>query len=1001
MTATPILETLAREFKTDVDHVRNALEMIDAGLSAPFIGRVRHARVGNLNESTLRRLEQRRQEFEELDRRRGTILRLLERDESIAAAAMDRIRGCMDRFELEDLFLPHRRPEPEVQLALDRGLGALADELCKPMPREAKAANGDASSNANDGDAQAPEAPAAIAGDASAAPAPLEVSAADAVAAEATSEAAAPESTPEAPAAESATTTEATETVAAEAPAAVEETASSDAAAKAEDTANTANTANAENAANTENTANAENAENADASAESDAAKKAAADAAEAAEAAADAKEALDSVADVLNADLARLCQPYVSPDKGIHDESEALAGAMRILSDRLGRDARLRGSLRRMLQKHGVLSVRPMVDEGKAGRHKSLLKMKQPMRQIQGHRLLALRQAQKERVLTTRIHLDPSKAIDKVRAALGKHTNAAYEGVLDRVARRALERRLLPMLEEDVRLMLKERADAEALRFLSQHLRQLLMTPTLGKRFPVCGVDVNAKGDWTMVVVDEDGGIASPEIKIEVGDKDAATLGAELAAALADYAPGFSAISNAKGSRAAAPKLRAALQAGGVRAFPFVVTEAGLSSYANSELARKELPDLNVPARMAASLARRLQDPMNELLKVDPRHLGLGSEQGLVSKANVRRMFDSAIESCTAHVGCDVNRAPAHFLAHLPGLDRETANKIVARREERPFTSRDELREEGVLTEAQWTSAVSFLRVYGSDEPLDRTNLHPEQYPLARKVLEAAGTGVDDGLGRPGNTKGMKAQDFEVDPGTWRALTRELSFPGRDPRHRLHVPDLLDENTDAARLTKDRIVEGVVTNVASFGVFVDIGLPQDAMVHISEVSDRYVRDARELLSVGQVVRGRIVDAGGRVTLSLKNVPREARPPRGGKGPRGGGGGRGGGRGRQREERPAHNPHLRAAQSRRDGLAGVGGGGGRGRGGRPGGGGGGGGRPGGGRPGGGRPGGGRRRDGDEGERVNPADLKKLNQEAAKSGSNPFAAFFKGDDEQGS
>jgi uncharacterized protein len=409
----------------------------------------------------------------------------------------------------------------------------------------------------------------------------------------------------------------------------------------------------------------------------------------------------------------------------------------------------------------------------------------------------------------------------------------------------------------------------------------------------------------------------------------------------------------------------------------------------------------------MAVSLARRLQDPMNELLKVDPRHLGLGAEQGLVSKANVRRTFVEAIESCTAHVGCDVNRAPAHFLAHLPGLDRESAAKLVARREERPFTSRDELREEGLLTEAQWTSAVAFLRVYGSDEPLDRSNLHPEQYPLARKVLESAGSSVQDGLGRPGNTKGMRGQEFETDPDTWRTLTRELSFPGRDPRHRHHVPELLPENTDPVMLTKDRILEGVVTNVASFGVFVDVGLPQDAMVHISEVSDRYVRDARELLSVGQIVRGRIVEAGGRLTLSLKNIPREPRPVRNTRGPARGagsrdgardgareggreGGGRGGqrpggGRGR-REDRPAVNPNLRAAQTRRDGLgSGRGGAGNRG-------GGGGGGRSGGGRPGGGRPGGGRRDEREE--RVDPADIRKLNQEAAKNASNPFAAFFK-------
>jgi uncharacterized protein len=385
----------------------------------------------------------------------------------------------------------------------------------------------------------------------------------------------------------------------------------------------------------------------------------------------------------------------------------------------------------------------------------------------------------------------------------------------------------------------------------------------------------------------------------------------------------------------------------------------------------------------------------MNEFLKVDPRHLSLGTEQGLVSKANVRRCFLETVESCAAHVGCDVNRAPAHFLAALPGLDAETAHKITQSREMKPIGSRDELRDEGLLTEAQWASAAGFLRVYGSPEPLDRSNLHPEQYVVARQMIEAVGSTIEEGLGRMGITKGLKREDFKLDADTWRDLMRELSHPGRDPRHRLHVPELMEEGTLPERLTKDRIVEGLVSNVTSFGAFVDIGLPQDAMIHISEVSSHYVRDARELLSVGQLVRARILDGSGqRVTLSLKNVPREQRERRGRPAGGGGGGGRGAGRGRgrEREERPKTNPNLRAAQSRRDGLgpAGGGGGGGRGRGG-----------PGGGRggPGGGRgPGRGRGdRKRDEGERFERSDLKRLNEESKQASSNPFAAFFKTDD----
>jgi uncharacterized protein len=445
-----------------------------------------------------------------------------------------------------------------------------------------------------------------------------------------------------------------------------------------------------------------------------------------------------------------------------------------------------------------------------------------------------------------------------------------------------------------------------------------------------------------------------------------------------------------------------------------FLVSEAGLSSYANSELARAELADRSIPARMAISLARRLQDPMAEFLKVEPRHLGLGSEQGLVSKANAKRVFVETIESAAAHVGCFVNRAPPAFLEVVPGLSRAIARKLVERRRQSPFRSREELRADGLLTEAQWTSAIAFLRVHGSDEPLDGTALHPEQYPLVRRVLDSAGSSVEQALGRFGATRGLRREDFELDEATWRDMMREISWPGRDPRHRLHVPALLDPDTDAVRLVKDRVVEGVVSNVASFGVFVDVGLANDAMVHISEISDRYVRDARELLSVGQVVRARILDAGGqRLTLSLRNVPAEARAPRPERGPRsdrgprsargdgpprpGAGRGREGFRGRGgRDRQPegdragAPAPNVRAAQSRRDGFGGRPGR----RGDRKGGGG----RPGGGRDerGGGRPGGPSR--GDRGGRDvefgrdERASVESLNK--SKAAFSPFASFFK-------
>lgn len=969
MTSISIVEELGREFSILPEQVQITLEMLDAGLRAPFIGRVRRAATGGLPEGVIRRLAARREELEELDRRRGTILRALEGENGANAKAdepsLERIRRCMDRFELEDLFLPFRRPEPEVQLAIDRGLSRLADELVAPLPRELRTAS---SEHEVHDDAESDDLPAS-----EAAP---ESQGGDAGPNDASANAPRSEERHEEPR-EGATVAE-------------------DAAA-VESAAEESATGDGESAAHTEVGPAAEGAK--DEHAEP---REPAPTTQVKLEGLSAAEEALLHGAIEVTPELARICEQYVSPDRGLHTSQEVLAGAMRILSDRLGRNPRLRSVIRKMLRKNGVLSVRATVDDSRLGRHRALVRIRQPLRQVQGHKLIAIRQAQKERVVTTSITLDRHIALPKVRAALGAHTKPEFKTLLDAVALRTLEHRLLPLLEADVRLELKERADEEALRFLSQHLRQMLLTSPLGRK-PVCGVDVGAKGDWTIAFLDEAGAVRGAPTKIEVGEKDATALGLELTAAAeaaGEPRPLAIALGHSKPSRAVLSKLREALRTLEDFTPVMLVGDAGLTSYTNSDVARAEFAELTVPQRAAVSLGRRLQDPMCEILKIDPKHLGLGPEQGLVSKANLRRTLDDTVESCAALVGADVNRAPLALLAALPGSDEATAKKLIARRAEAPFQSREELRSDALLSEVQWTNAIAFLRVHGEAEPLDRTSLHPEQYDAARRVLENSGGSVADSLGRPGVTKGLRRADFDIEDNLWRDLMRELWHPGRDPRPPLHLPRFLSHDTDRVTLTKDRVVEGVISNVASFGAFVDIGLEHDGLVHVSEISERYVRDARELVSIGDCVRLRILDGQAtRVALSLKHVPEPERAPRrderrGGDRPFRGDRREGGGRFQQREEPKAP---VRAATTRRDGLAGTGGGGKRGFGGKGGARGGGGGGGGGGRPGGGRPPfkGGDRGPREREEGLSPQEMRELS--AKKSINNPFASFFKKSD----
>ncbi len=961
MTVAAIVATLAKEFSIQEAEAQTVSEAFRAGLKAPYLARYRRAETGALTEGLLRRFDRRRRQLEELGRRRESLIKTLLgakelSEEELAAKRAElekdtefrRVFTCMDPRELEDLFLPHRKPEPEVQLALDRGLGPLVDDLLA-----ARAPSQEATTN--DGPEAAAETPADGAQEA-------DVSASPVAVAEVATE----------------TATEITES--AEAPSdPATEAVVGEAAPTPSDASASPQAANGEVEAPAVASAPELDVETpvAQGSAEGGQDPKA--------EEAASLRTKVE-----FTPELARLCQPFVNTDRGVHSDQQALEGAMRVLSDRLGRSPEVRSLVRRLAKKHGQISVRALADEKKLGRHKSLLKIRSTLKQLQGHKLLGLRQAQMHRLVAVAIEFDPKVAHAKVRNLIGKRIHPDVRSVVDVVVAQAVEQRILPMIEEDIRAELRERAEDEALRFLAQHLRMILLAPP-GVRRVVAGVDVNAKGDWTIAVLDVRGNVISEEIKLELADKKPAEIAAILGKSLGDHGVQSIAVGHGKGSREAINRLREAIHLLGVDAQVYVVNEAGLASYANSELARSELPNLSVPARMAVSLGRRFQNPLSELLKTDSRHLGLGRETSVISKAGLRRLLHDTVESCVAHVGCDVNEASLGQLRYVPGLDFELAKKIVARREERPFTSREELKE--LLEEPRWTNAIGFLRIAGAQEPLDRTHIHPTLYELARKVLTSQGGSVESMLGQRDATKGLRRSDFEIDEATWRELLREASHPGRDPRLRLFPPQLLPPDTDPATLEKGRVLEGIVSNVASFGVFVDLGIPRDGMIHISEASERYVRDARGLLSIGQLVRGRVLDpTGQRVELSLKKVPSEPRRRTGRPGGPAGGPRGAQGSGGERRERgrpsgaagkqawPEFQPVTRAARTRRDGLAGASAGRSGGRGGG-----------GGGRPGGGRNDG-RRKGRDKDDSYDAAAVRDA--KAAAGSYNPFASFFK-------
>lgn len=961
VTAASIVDAVAAECSVERSAVEAVFQLLDQGLSPVYIARFQRSTHGALQEGLVRRLMRVRAQYEELDRRRATVVKTLEK-EGVPEKTLERARTTTDRFELEDLFLPFRKPEPEVQMAMDRGLGGLADEFTKRVKGDRAAETEPTAAEESPSVEAASEQPSVedstTEGSAdAAAEAHDETGSAPEVAAEASEKVA-----EEAPAAETVPAGDAAESTA-DAPA-------------SEAPAETAPTANESQAAEDPGSPQADSPGSPQADSKPKQGK------GEAPKVTASREELQVE----LTPELARACAEYVKPDRDVHNESAALEGAVRILSDRLGRSPELRGQVRRLLLRHGLLKTRPGSNTERQGRYKALTKLEVPLKQLQGQRLIQLRQGQRDRALSTGIAIDESRVLPKLRAFLGRGNAAAYDGLLDTVARRALYRRLLPMLEEDVRLLLKERADDEALRFIGSHLRQILMTPCLGPR-AAAGLDVDARGNWTVSAVDFRGAAIGTGVQIEVADKNPFQLAEALGAYLGDTEVQWIAVGNGKAGRNALKALRPALAEMGGEGFATVVNEAGLSAYANGELGRTELPEHSVQQRMAVSLARRLQDPMLELLKIDTKHLALGFEQSLVSKANLKRVLSDTIESCVAQVGMEWSRATALQLEHLPHVDAELAGKLLAARDAGEINSRQALKASGLLSEAQYRSAVASIRFAHSDERLDRSGLHPEQYELARRVVEATGRPESEVIGQRGGTKGLKRGEFELDEATWRDLTRELSHPGRDPRPRLRKPALLASDTDPSSLEKNQVVEGVVVSVSNFGAFVDLGLEREGLIHISEITRRYVRDARELISLGQVVRARITDpASQRIGLSLKDVPEPEREERGA----GRGEGRPQGRGRREQRQGGFQKPQRLARvagGRRDGMPGADErGGGRGRGG------------GGGRGGGRGFGGGGRRDGGRGRRddsgyASPKELRDVSDKGAPA-NNPFAKFFK-------
>ncbi|MFI2721292.1 Tex family protein [Streptomyces collinus] len=639
----------------------------------------------------------------------------------------------------------------------------------------------------------------------------------------------------------------------------------------------------------------------------------------------------------------------FVDADKGVADPQAALDGARAILTERFSEDADLIGELRERMWVRGRLAAKVRDGKEEAGaKFSDYFDFAEPFTDLPSHRILAMLRGEKEEVLD--LVLEPEEQTDGPSSYEG--IVAHKFGITDRgrpgdkwlkdTVRWAWRTRILVHLGIDLRLRLRTAAEDEAVRVFAANLRDLLLAAPAGTRATL-GLDPGFRTGVKVAVVDATGKVVATDVihpHVPANRWDEAI--AKLARLAKEHAVELVAIGNGTASRET-DKLAGELitKHPELKLTKVMVSEAGASVYSASAFASQELPDMDVSLRGAVSIARRLQDPLAELVKIDPKSIGVGQYQHDLSEVKLSRSLDAVVEDCVNGVGVDVNTASAPLLARVSGITSGLAENIVAHRDQNgPFKARGELKKVARLGPKAYEQCAGFLRIRG-DDPLDASSVHPEAYPVVRRMVKTTGQEVASLVGNTGVLRSLKPQDF-VDETfglpTVTDILKELEKPGRDPRPAFKTAAFKEGVEKISDLSSGMILEGVVTNVAAFGAFVDVGVHQDGLVHVSAMSKTFVKDPRDVVKPGDIVKVKVLDVDiprKRISLTLRLEDEAAqqgqkgggsgeRRQRGGRPPQqrqgGGRGGQGGGRGGQRQAPPPANSAM-ADALRRAGLA--------------------------------------------------------------------------------
>jgi uncharacterized protein len=582
----------------------------------------------------------------------------------------------------------------------------------------------------------------------------------------------------------------------------------------------------------------------------------------------------------MLNTPLEAEAEQYINPEKEVNSAEEAIAGAKDIIAEAVSDEADYRTKIRDLTMKKGRVTSTAKDPEAESV-YEMYYEFDEPVNKLAGHRVLALNRGENEKILTVKVEAPEEDILRFLEKKVITRDNLYTTPVLKEVVADAYDRLIAPAIEREVRSSLTEMAEDGAIRVFGKNLEQLLMQPPIAGQV-VLGWDPAFRTGCKLAVVDPTGKVldttviypTAPQNKVEEAK-------AVLKKLIAKYDITLISLGNGTASRESEQVIVDLLKEIPVKVQYIIVNEAGASVYSASKLATEEFPNFDVGQRSATSMARRLQDPLAELVKIDPKSIGVGQYQHDMNQKKLSEALSGVVEDCVNKVGVDLNTASASLLEYISGISKVIAKNIVAYREENGrFESRNQLLKVAKLGPKAYEQCAGFMRITDGKNPLDATGVHPESYDATKKLLEKLGFSMDDvknrnldGISKKISNYDKLAEELGIGAITLQDIVKELEKPARDPREDMPKPILRSDVLEMKDLTPGMILKGTVRNVIDFGAFVDIGVHQDGLVHISQMSDKFIKHPLEVVSVGDIVEVKVMSVDlkkQRIQLTMK-----------------------------------------------------------------------------------------------------------------------------------